>query len=156
MQLTPVNLDRLQYFIDSGRIDPNETITMRVMRMSGLVSGRISGGVKLLGMGADWFDAKVKIEVSLASKSAIEAVERQGGTIDCVYFDKVGLRVHLRPESFSPPIPRQARPSSKLMKIYADPERRGFLADPNEIQKLKEEKQKAGELVKTLENLEIK
>ena len=50
MQLTPVNLDRLQYFIDSGRIDPNETITMRVMRMSGLVSGRISGGVKLLGM----------------------------------------------------------------------------------------------------------
>lgn len=50
MKLSRLNLDRLQYFIDSGRIDPNETITMRVLRESGAVSGKIVGGVKILGI----------------------------------------------------------------------------------------------------------
>ena len=50
MKLRHLNLDRLQYFIDSGRIDPNETITMRVLRMSGAVSGKMLDGVKLLGI----------------------------------------------------------------------------------------------------------
>ena len=52
-----LNLDRLQYFIDSGRINPNEPITMRVLRMSGAVSGKIIDGVKLLGI--------VRIEIIL-------------------------------------------------------------------------------------------
>lgn len=49
-EFQPLNLDKLQYFIDSGRIDPNETITMKVMKQSGVVQGTIVDGVKLLGM----------------------------------------------------------------------------------------------------------
>ena len=50
MKYSRLNLDRLQYFIDSGRINPDEPITMRVLRMSGAVSGKIVDGVKLLGI----------------------------------------------------------------------------------------------------------
>ena len=50
MKYSRLNLDRLQYFIDSGRINPNEPITMRVLRTSGAISGKIVDGVKLLGI----------------------------------------------------------------------------------------------------------
>jgi len=157
MKYSRLNLDRLQYFIDSGRINPNEPITMRVLRTSGAISGKIVDGVKLLGIGADWFQAKVDIEVSAASESAINAVERQGGNIKCVYFDKIGIRVHLQPERFAPPIPRPARPPNRLLKLFADPAKRGFLASEEEILKLKTENQeKADKIVEKLEELKIK
>jgi len=44
-----VSLSRIQYFIDSKRIDPNEKITIDTLWKSGAVSSRIKDGVKLLG-----------------------------------------------------------------------------------------------------------
>ena len=73
----------------------------------------------------------------MASEDAINAIERQGGKITCVYFNKVGMRLHLFPERFSPPIPRFARPPDKLLEFYADPVNRGFLADEEEREKLR-------------------
>ena len=46
---SPLNLNRLQFFIDSGRINPKEPITMYHLWRSGAVGGRIKDGVKLLG-----------------------------------------------------------------------------------------------------------
>ena len=47
---TPLNLNRLQYFIDSGRLNPNEAITMHHLWKSGAVKvGRKEDGVKLVG-----------------------------------------------------------------------------------------------------------
>lgn len=43
----PLNLNRLQYFIDSGRIDPSKPINMHTLYWSGAV-GKIEHGVKLL------------------------------------------------------------------------------------------------------------
>ena len=43
----PLNLNRLQYFIDSGRIDPSKPINMYTLYWSGAV-GKIEHGVKLL------------------------------------------------------------------------------------------------------------
>jgi large subunit ribosomal protein L15 len=43
----PLNLNRLQYFIDSGRIDPAKPINMHTLYWSGAV-GKIEHGVKLL------------------------------------------------------------------------------------------------------------
>lgn len=48
-EYTPVSLSRIQYFIDSKRIDPNEKITIDILWKSGAISGRIKDGVKLLG-----------------------------------------------------------------------------------------------------------
>ena len=46
---SPLNLNRLQFFIDSGRLNPKEPINMFHLWRSGAVGGRIKDGVKLLG-----------------------------------------------------------------------------------------------------------
>ena len=43
----PLNLNRLQYFIDSGRLDSSRPINMYSLQQSGVV-GRVEHGVKLL------------------------------------------------------------------------------------------------------------
>ena len=56
-----VNLNRLQYFIDSNRIDPTKTITMDILQKSGAFTGKPKDGVKLLGAGCTWFQGKIDI-----------------------------------------------------------------------------------------------
>ena len=48
-EYAPVSLGRLQYFIDSKRIDPNEKITIETLWRSGAVSHKIKDGVRILG-----------------------------------------------------------------------------------------------------------
>ena len=89
--------------------------------------------------GTTWFQAKVDIEVSKASKTAIKAIERQGGKITCAYYNKLGLRLLLKPEKFEGKrIPRRARPNTKLMEYYTSVENRGYLADPDELEKARQ------------------
>ncbi len=45
----PLNLDRLQHWIDMGRLDPSRVITLKDLHASGIIVGRIRDGVKLLG-----------------------------------------------------------------------------------------------------------
>jgi len=86
--------------------------------------------------GKTWFQANIDIEVSRASKTAIEAIERRGGKITCAHYNKLGLRLLLKPEKFEGrPIPRRARPPNKLMEYYTNPANRGYLADPVELEK---------------------
>jgi large subunit ribosomal protein L15 len=44
----PLNLNRLQLWIDMGRLNPEQTITMKHLYDSGIV-GKFQSGVKLLG-----------------------------------------------------------------------------------------------------------
>ena len=46
--MEPLNLSKLQYYIDMGRIDPSRTISLKDLAESGVV-GKIKHGVKLLG-----------------------------------------------------------------------------------------------------------
>jgi large subunit ribosomal protein L15 len=73
-----VNVGMIQKFIDAGKLDPKETITEEVLRSVGLVrSGK--DGVRLLGKGE--ITAKVNVAVTGASKGAIAAVEKAGGSV---------------------------------------------------------------------------
>ena len=121
-----LNLDKLEKFIEAGRLNPKETITMKHLYDSGIV-GKIKFGVKLLGQGSKSFSTPINIEVSGASNSAIDAIEKCGGTITSVYYNRLGLRVLLKPEKFEGlgPLPRRARPPPKLMKYYTSDEKRG-------------------------------
>ncbi|KMW57920.1 LSU ribosomal protein L15p (L27Ae) [Candidatus Rhodobacter oscarellae] len=73
-----VNLGILAKFIEAGKIDAKATITEDVMVESGLVRRKLDG-VRILAKGE--FDAKVTLEVTGASASAKEAVEKAGGTL---------------------------------------------------------------------------
>jgi large subunit ribosomal protein L15 len=85
--------------------------------------------------GSSWFKANVDLEVSKASKTAIEAIESQGGKITCAHYNTLGLRVLLKPEKFEGKyVPRRAQPPSKLMPFYTSVEQRGYLADPEKLE----------------------
>ena len=73
-----VNLGILQKFIDDKKIDASAPITEDALVASGLVRRKLDG-VRILAKGD--FSAKVELQVTGASKSAVEAVEKAGGTL---------------------------------------------------------------------------
>ena len=78
VEFAEINLDRLQDAIDAGSIDAKGTVNAESLVKSGVVR-RAKGGIRLLGRGE--IKAKLTIEVHGASKSAIAAVEKVGGTV---------------------------------------------------------------------------
>ena len=73
-----VNLDRIQQAIDAGRLDAGATVDAAALVAAGVLR-RAKDGVRLLGMGE--LTAKVALAVAGASKSAVAAVEKAGGSV---------------------------------------------------------------------------
>ena len=117
----------LQQWIDKGRLDASKPITLRDLWLSGLVGRSVKQGIKLLGSGAQAFNAKLDIEVSDASISAIARVEECGGNIVTKHFSRVALRAHLKPEKFAVQ-PKAPAPGPKHMKHYLSDAKRGYLS----------------------------
>jgi large subunit ribosomal protein L15 len=78
VKLNEINLGKVQTAIDAGQLDANAPIDVAAMVKAGLMR-REKGGVKLLGSGE--FKAKAAFSVYRASKSAVEAVEKAGGSV---------------------------------------------------------------------------
>ena len=73
-----INLSRIQSAVEAGKIDVSQPINLTVMQNAGLIKTP-RDGVRLLAQGM--LNSKVVIEVSGASKSAIDAVEKAGGQV---------------------------------------------------------------------------
>jgi large subunit ribosomal protein L15 len=73
-----VNLGRIQQAIEAGKLDAGQPITIDTLIAAG-VCAKARDGVKILGQGE--LKAKVSFEVARASKSAVEAIEKAGGTV---------------------------------------------------------------------------
>ena len=73
-----VNVGRLQQAIDAKKLDAKKTIDGEALLASGIVR-RMRDGVRLLANGE--LNTKVTIEVSGASKGAVELVEKAGGAV---------------------------------------------------------------------------
>jgi len=71
----PVNVSSLNAFDDGATIDE------AVLREKGLVNGRWDG-VKILGTGD--LEKKVSVKASAASKSAVEKIQKAGGSFELV------------------------------------------------------------------------
>ena len=128
--MTPINVGKIQDFIDMGRLPYKKDVplTMKDLVESGMLkSNAIKFGVKLLGDGKEKFRSPINIEISRASKSAIDAIEAAGGTITTVHYNKLALRALLKPDKFDI-IPRRAKPPPKLMPYYTEYENRGYLS----------------------------
>src|SRR6201987_5117704 len=78
VRLNEINLGKVQAAIDAGLIDTKAPVNAAAMVKAGLMR-REKGGVKLLGEGE--FKSKIEFSVWRASKSAIAAVEKAGGTV---------------------------------------------------------------------------
>ena len=76
-----VNLDMIQKFIAAGKIDASAEVGEDVLVASGLVRRKLDG-VRVLGRGD--IDQAVTLVVSGASKSAVDAVAKAGGSITLI------------------------------------------------------------------------
>ena len=78
LEFVEINLDRIQQAIDAKVIDVKDIVNAEQLLKAGVLR-RARDGVRLLGRGE--LKAKVNIEVHGASKSAVAAVEKAGGTV---------------------------------------------------------------------------
>jgi large subunit ribosomal protein L15 len=76
-----VNLGAIQKVLDSGKLDAKGTIDHAALKAAGLARGG-KDGVRLLGKGT--FSAKLSFVVAGASKGAVEAVEKAGGSVQVI------------------------------------------------------------------------
>jgi large subunit ribosomal protein L15 len=81
-----INLDRLQDAIDAKTIDIKDLINAESLVKAGVLR-RSKAGVRVLGRGE--IKAKINIEVHGASKTAIEAIEKAGGSVKIIAPKKV-------------------------------------------------------------------
>ena len=78
LTLNEVNLGRVQTAIDAGKLATDREVDVTALVAAGVLR-RAKDGVRLLGSGE--IKAKVNFVVYGASKSAVEAVEKAGGTV---------------------------------------------------------------------------
>lgn len=78
-ELNEVNLGRIQQAVEAGKLDAKGVVTIESLVSAGVISKAARDGVKILGQGE--LKAKLAFEVAGASKSAVEAIEKAGGTV---------------------------------------------------------------------------
>lgn len=155
-EMSKVNLDRIQDWINQGRIDATKPITLKELVKSNAIHG-IKDGVKLLARGATALTTPINVVVSRASASAIAAVEKLGGTVVTRYYTSHAIQrilkgktdpyVSMKWDAEAIPLPagmgvdpiqkvkgngfqyRLPDPSSrKDLEYYRDPAKRGYLS----------------------------
>ena len=171
-EMVPVNVGTVQDYIDMGRLsvpaDGDRPLTIKDLVDAGITkASSVKHGVKLLGKGQYRLRSPIKIEVSRASDKAIAAIERAGGEITTVHYNRLALRALLKPEKFAaggsgsgrgsaanddedndnnessdsnnkPLVPRQAKPPPKLMPYYTSYKNRGYLSPEVQLKKIEE------------------
>jgi large subunit ribosomal protein L15 len=77
-EYAPVNVGKIQAFIDSGKLSAGAPLDAAALVGAGVLTYP-RDGISLLGDGE--IKAAIKITVTRASKSAVEAVEKAGGSV---------------------------------------------------------------------------
>ena len=73
-----LNLDKIQFYIDKKSIKTSETLDKDLLKKLNLIS-KNSNRLKILGQGE--IKTKINIVADLASKSALQKLEKIGGSI---------------------------------------------------------------------------
>lgn len=74
-----VNLARIQVAVKSKKLDANAVVTGASLLAAGVITKLAAGGVRLIGK--DKFTAKLSFEVYHATKGALAAIAKAGGTV---------------------------------------------------------------------------
>lgn len=77
--LNEVNLGRIQQAVEAGKLDAKGTVTIEALVAAGVITRQAKDGVKILGVGE--LKSKLAFEVYGASKSAVAAIEKAGGSV---------------------------------------------------------------------------
>ena len=78
INVAKINLDKIQYFIEQKKINPNDKINSELLKKLKIIN-KNSQKLKILGNGD--IKVKINIEADLISKSAKKKLEKVGGLI---------------------------------------------------------------------------
>jgi large subunit ribosomal protein L15 len=92
-KLEIVNLGRLQKAIDEKKFDAKATVNVETLAAAGLIRGN-KDGVRILAKGE--LKASLTCEVTGASKSAVAAIEKAGGSVTFPSATKVELEAQAK------------------------------------------------------------
>ncbi|EHL03681.1 putative 60S ribosomal protein L10, mitochondrial [Glarea lozoyensis 74030] len=104
VDMSTVNLNRIQEWINQGRLDPTKPITVKELAESRCLHG-VKDGVKVLARGKQDLKTPINLLVSRASAAAIETIEAAGGSVTTRYYTKQSIRRLLKGESESSFVP---------------------------------------------------
>ena len=76
--ITVLNLDKIQSYIDKKSIKTSDVINSDLLKKLKLIN---KNSIKLKILGSGTIKDKINIEANLASKSAVEKLEKIGGSI---------------------------------------------------------------------------
>lgn len=119
-----LNISKLRYFIEKGRLDVRFPITQRHLHDCRCV--KVKNGVKLFNVNDYPFPYKIHIEVASADQSSIDVIKKVGGTVTIVYMERINLRAHVKPFKFEV-LPRTARPNLDMIHFLEKMRSRGCL-----------------------------
>lgn len=145
--MKPLNLEKIQSWVDQGRLNPAKPITIRELAKSRCIS-QVKDGVKLLAKGSEKLTSPLHIVTSRASATAIAAIEAAGGSVTTRYYTPASIEriikgktdpIHSLQSQISLPVaePREEREypirlpdptSRKDIEYYRDPAHRGYLS----------------------------
>jgi len=140
--MLPVNVGTIQDYVTMGRLIPpgprDPPLTIRDLVDAGIAKkSSVKHGVKLLAKGRERLTTPLRIEVSRASKSAIDSIEAAGGEVVTVHYNRLALKALLKPHRFEV-IPRRALPPPKFMPYYTNYENRGYLSPEMQMRSIRE------------------
>jgi large subunit ribosomal protein L15 len=78
LDFNEVNLGRVQAAVDAKKLDVSQPVTVETLMAAGVIT-KARDGVRILGAGE--FSARLSFSVAGASKSAIAAIEKAGGSV---------------------------------------------------------------------------
>ncbi|UKJ88120.2 hypothetical protein MACJ_000563 [Theileria orientalis] len=108
-----LNLCKLRYFIERGRLDVRFPITQRHLHDSKCV--KVKNGVHLFNVNNYPFPYKIDIVVASCDQSSVDVIKKVGGTVSIIHYDKIALRAHIKPYKYEI-LPKTARPDIK--RVY--------------------------------------
>lgn len=143
--MKPLNLYKIQEWVDQGRLDPSKPITIKELLESRCVSN-VTDGVKLLAKGAEKLTVPLNVIISRASSKAISTIEAAGGSVTTRYYTPFAVKrimqgkmdpinslqsqitagEEMGRKSFYNRLPDPT--SRKDIEYYRDPAHRGYLS----------------------------
>ena len=121
-----VNIGMVQKYIDAKKLDAKKDVTEDALRECGLIRGG-KDGVRLLGKGE--ITSKVKFTVAGATKGAIAAVEKAGGSVDVVASVKPSSKPSTKKDTAEKAAPAKAAPKKAAVKKPAKAKKSDKKAD---------------------------
>jgi len=148
-----LNITKLMYYVQQGRLDASRTITIKDMYHAGMFS-KVKYGVKLLGRGAEAINIPIHLEVSDASQTVVDAIKKAGGSVTCIYRTKLKVKEHIKPEFFPVKL-GEPLPSSNMVDRLEKIKERGANVIYNVPKWAENLKQEAKEAEKSLGGFDI-